>query len=116
VDPDRVTICHCTDCQSLTGSAYRVSVPTLAGDFHMLRGTPATYVKTGESGAKRVHGFCATCGSPIYSRAMDNPTTYGLRVGGMEERRELPARKQIWCRSALGWTANIAGLPGREKE
>jgi len=28
VDPERVTICHCTDCQALTGTAYRVSVPT----------------------------------------------------------------------------------------
>jgi len=27
VDTERVTICHCTDCQNLTGTAYRVSVP-----------------------------------------------------------------------------------------
>ncbi|MDP9109023.1 MAG: hypothetical protein M3N23_08120 [Pseudomonadota bacterium] len=27
VDAQQVTLCHCTDCQKLTGSAYRVSVP-----------------------------------------------------------------------------------------
>ena len=26
IDPDRVSICHCTDCQALTGSPYRVTV------------------------------------------------------------------------------------------
>jgi len=26
VDLDRVGICHCTDCQTMTGSAYRVTV------------------------------------------------------------------------------------------
>ncbi len=26
IDPKRVSICHCTDCQSLTGSPYRVTV------------------------------------------------------------------------------------------
>ena len=26
-DPERVSICHCTDCQTGTGSAFRVSVP-----------------------------------------------------------------------------------------
>ena len=26
IDPDRVSVCHCTDCQTLTGSPYRVTV------------------------------------------------------------------------------------------
>ena len=28
IDPDKVVICHCTDCQRLTGSAYRVTAVT----------------------------------------------------------------------------------------
>jgi len=35
VDTERVTICHCTDCQNLTGTAYRVSVPARAEDFRV---------------------------------------------------------------------------------
>jgi len=27
VDPDKAGICHCTDCQTLSGSAFRTSVP-----------------------------------------------------------------------------------------
>jgi hypothetical protein len=30
VDPQHVSLCNCTDCQVLTGSACRVSVPTPA--------------------------------------------------------------------------------------
>ena len=26
IDPERASICHCTDCQALTGSPYRVTV------------------------------------------------------------------------------------------
>lgn len=26
IAPEQVSICHCTDCQSLTGSAFRVTV------------------------------------------------------------------------------------------
>jgi hypothetical protein len=26
-DPETTTICHCTDCQTGTGSAFRVSIP-----------------------------------------------------------------------------------------
>ena len=38
IDPARVSICHCTDCQALTGSAYRVTVPTLIKDFELRTG------------------------------------------------------------------------------
>ena len=64
VDPSRVSICHCTDCQALTGSAFRVTVPTLNEDFELRTGAPKIYIKTGGSGAKRVQAFCARCGSP----------------------------------------------------
>jgi hypothetical protein len=34
-DPEKVTICHCTDCQTGTGSAFRVSVPIPGTLFKM---------------------------------------------------------------------------------
>ena len=37
VDPAIVVICHCTDCQTLSGSAFRTVVPTLAGSFRLLQ-------------------------------------------------------------------------------
>ena len=52
-DPSRVAICHCTDCQVLTGSPYRVSVVVPASDFRLLAGEPTFYVKTAESGNRR---------------------------------------------------------------
>ena len=116
VDPERVTICHCTDCQALTGSAYRVSVPTAHEAFRLRRGTPRIYIKTGDSGARRAQAFCPDCGSPLYTYAADHPTTYGLRVGCIEQRRELPPKKRIWCRSALDWSLDLRGLQTRDRE
>jgi hypothetical protein len=116
VDPGRTTICHCTDCQALTGTAYRVSVPTRVEDFRLLAGEPAIYTKTGSSGAKRLQAFCANCGSPIYAAAAEAATTYGLRTGNIVERAALVPTKQIWCDSALGWTMDIDGVEKHAKE
>jgi hypothetical protein len=116
IDPARVGICHCTDCQNLTGSAYRVSVPAARDAFKLVRGAPAVYVKTADSGAKRAQGFCQTCGSPIYTYDIEKPETYGLRVGCIDQRGELEPRRQIWCRSALPWAMNIEALPRRDRE
>jgi hypothetical protein len=116
IDPDAVTVCHCTDCQTLTGSAYRVNVRARKQDFKLLSGKPKLYVKTAESGTKRAHGFCPDCGTPIYSTAnVADPDSYGLRVGTIRERAQLPPKKRGWCRSALDWSINIESLPQSAK-
>lgn len=53
VDPAQVGICNCSDCQMLTGSAFRVSVPASSAGFRLLSGTPKVYVKTADSGTRR---------------------------------------------------------------
>lgn len=57
VDVSTVAICHCTDCQMFTGSAYRAVVRASVRDFVLQAGTPKSYVKTADSGAQRVHSF-----------------------------------------------------------
>lgn len=46
VDPAAVAICHCTDCQTLSGSAFRTVVPARRSDFRLLAGQPKAYLKT----------------------------------------------------------------------
>ena len=53
IDPAMVTICHCTDCQVLSGSAFRTVVPAPKASFRLLSGQPKIYVKTGDSGTRR---------------------------------------------------------------
>lgn len=110
IDPEQLTICHCTDCQRLTGTAYRAVVPAPREGFVLRSGQPKIYVKTAESGARRAHGFCADCGTPIYSEAIDGPPRFSLRLGAIEQRAELRPRRQIWCRSALPWAMNLEGV------
>ena len=118
VDPDRSSICHCTDCQVLTGTAYRVSIPAVAGTFRLLSGTPTVYLKTtADSGNKRRHSFCPNCGSPLFVNAdEDDPQVRGLRVGGLAQREQLPPKRRIWCQSALAWSQDIGPLPGIPKQ
>jgi len=115
IDPDKVNLCNCTDCQMLTGSAFRVSVPAPAATFRLLTGQPKVYVKTADSGAKRRHSFCPNCGTPVCATAdTENPPSYSLRVGCLKQRAQLPPKRRIWCRSALDWAQNVSGVPAAE--
>ena len=46
IDPEQVMVCHCTNCQSLSASAFRVVVPAPADKFS-LSGEPTIYVPGG---------------------------------------------------------------------
>jgi hypothetical protein len=118
VDPAAATVCHCSDCQKLTGTAFRTNIPSLPGTFRLKSGTPKTYIKTAESGNKRAHGFCPECGAPIFSTAPgSNPLTYGLRVGGIDQRAEFaPPTRQGWCRSALLWSMDLRAIERLDRQ
>ena len=116
IDSEQVKVCHCTDCQSLSASVFRVVVPVPADKFS-LSGEPTVYVITAESGARRAHAFCPRCGSAIYSTTADAPPTrYSIRVGTIRQRNELPPKAQIWTRSAQQWAEDLASLPRVEKQ
>ncbi|MEM7423808.1 MAG: GFA family protein [Pseudomonadota bacterium] len=111
IDPERIAVCHCTDCQNHSGAAYGV-VASVTADFELLTGSMKAFVKIADSGARRVLTFCPECGTRIYAKPEgDEPGFWGLRVGTISQRAALPPRMQVWCDSALGWTADLRALP-----
>ena len=116
LDPDGIMICHCTDCQTLSGSAYRTLARTVVDGFKLLTGEPKIYVKIGDSGARRQQSFCGNCGSPIYATAdEDGPRTYNVRAGTIDQRDELLPQRQMWYRSAQPWTQELTSFKRIEK-
>lgn len=115
VEPGTASVCHCLDCQMLTGSAFRANIAAPADRFRILTGEPSKYVKVADSGTRRVHAFCGICGAPVYSAAPENPKTYSLRLGALREKDALgrPAR-QIWTKRRLSWIAPVQGVPEME--
>ena len=110
IDPARVRICHCSDCQKLSGSSFRVVAPCPESDFRLLRGEPKLYVKTAESGARRVQAFCGACGSPLYATSEEpGDRTFGIRVGVITQRDQLTPMRQFWHRSAQPWLPSLPG-------
>ncbi|WDE08902.1 GFA family protein [Thalassomonas viridans] len=111
IDPDKVLICHCTDCQQLSGTAFRTVVVSEPDGLIFTRGQAKEYIKTAESGNKRAQGFCANCGSAIYATSADKSNRiYGIRVGSVHQRNELVPSSQIWCRSSVPWLEQLPDM------
>jgi hypothetical protein len=117
VDPATVVICHCTDCQTSSGSAFRTVVLTKPGTFALLFGAPTVYVKTAESGNNRQQTFCPTCGTPIYSAPVTGDTkVVVLRVGAIRQRDQLVPCDQYWFRSSQAWLPNLSTITKQDKQ
>jgi len=115
VDPEGVNVCHCTDCQNMTGSPFRASILTPAEHFRLRSGLPKTFIKTAESGNQRLHAFCPDCGTPVYATAISNPATYTLRLGTLRQRAQLKPKMQIWTRSALPAFQDLSRVASHER-
>ncbi len=110
IDPSRVMICHCADCQVLSGAPLRAVVAAPIAGF-VLRGQPKTYVKLAQSGNRRAQVFCPECGTPLYGSALENPTSVIIRLGCVEQRAQLKPAVQIWQHSAVPWLADLPSIP-----
>jgi hypothetical protein len=82
IDPEQVGVCHCRDCQTFSGSAFRGFAPAIEGTFKLLSGEPNRYMKTAASGHVNAMVFCPDCGTHICSTgAGPGSTFYGIRRG-----------------------------------
>ena len=64
--PQRVFICHCTDCQQQSGSAFGMSLVVNEEDFHLTQGKPKTITSKSAAGRDKLGAFCPQCLSLIH--------------------------------------------------
>lgn len=64
-DPLWVTICHCSDCQRRTGSAFNLGAVFEPTDVR-LEGEFGTFSRKGELGLDVEFHFCPGCGSNVH--------------------------------------------------
>jgi len=110
VNPDKVVICHCTDCQTISGAPYRANVPALVETFSMA-GEPNIYVKVGSSGARIATAFCGECGSPIYYRTNRRPDVIDLYAGTLSDPSALVPQCHVHAVEQLPWFEVLDDLP-----
>ena len=115
IDPARVMVCHCSDCQVLSGAPFRAVVAVPMERFE-LQGTPASYVKVADSGNRRAQKFCGHCGTPLFATAPENATSVVIRLGCVDQRAQLRPAVQIWQHAAMPWLDELSTIPGSPRQ
>ena len=100
--PQLVYTCHCTDCQSITSSAFSIGVTLPANAFNLTQGTPQAVQRAADSGRVTTWWICGKCGAWVF--AGPNPaSTRNIRGGTLDDTSWLHPTVHFWARNKQPW-------------
>lgn len=108
-EPIFVGVCHCTNCQKGSGSAFNavVAVPKPAVS---MTGSLSTYEGRGDTGNAVYRRFCPECGSPVAEEAAAMADVVMIPIGTLDNPSAAQPATQIYCDSALPWALLEGGI------
>jgi hypothetical protein len=101
--PLMTAVCHCSDCQKQTGSAFSVNVLVPTEGFEVAGRSLSSFSSNGSSGLPVRRFFCSTCGSALYSAVTTMPGLFVIKAGTLSDPTVLKPALHLWCASAQPW-------------
>ena len=107
--------CWCRVCQFIGAGSGTVNVcfPSAALTLH---GEPRVYKSAADSGSAMQRGFCASCGTPLFSAAEIRPHLVFVRAGTLDDREIGRPASTIWTSQAPSWACIDESLPRIERQ
>ncbi len=96
-------VCHCTDCQKRTGSAFGVSVQVPAESVKLEQGDLRKRQRTAASGNIVTSLFCPECGTTVMSFSHARANIRVIAAGTLGDPSWVPILAHTWTGSAVPW-------------
>lgn len=77
--------CQCRQCQRISGTGHGSYMAFPSRTDVTLNGAATHREVTGDSGTVKSHGFCPTCGSPVYLTLSTAPAMFIIHAGSLDE-------------------------------
>lgn len=114
-DPLIVHVCHCRDCQRLTGSAFVTNIWIEKKFVEVGATSPKSFKLTAGSGKPHEVFFCERCGTYVWSKYHASPgDTLLVRVGALDHPESVKPDVHIFTRSKLPWVDLPKEVPSFE--
>jgi hypothetical protein len=113
--PMFVHCCHCTSCQTETGSAFAVNALYEADRVETISGAAEAVTTPSESGKGQLIWRCPACRVALWSNyGGAGDAVRFVRVGTLDAPASLPPDIHIYTRSRLPWVRLPEGVPAVE--
>lgn len=106
--PLELAVCHCTDCQRQSGSAFGMSLAVRAASFRLTKGELESFAVTCNSGRIKTCSFCGDCGTRIHHQT--RPDVLSVKCGTLDDKADLRPSAHYWTKSKLPWVVIPPGV------
>ena len=108
--PLSVHACHCTDCQTLSGSAFGLSMVLKACDIEVVAGNlGVNRFNTSRVSMHRHH--CTECGVALWFSSPDYEGIVAVKPGTLDNTSSLKPVAHMWVKSAQPWLTIANDVP-----
>lgn len=107
-EPISFYLCHCTDCQAETGSAFGQTMHVRSEAIGEVEG-PVGEHSAVLAGDDFVLHHCTHCLTLLWGGRPSMPQVLGVNAGGLEDVAGLTPYGNMWTRSARPWVAFAPG-------
>lgn len=114
-EPIAFYLCHCTDCQAETGSAFGQSMGVRREAIGNVEGAVREHTVEERNGQRSQVTYCANCLTHLWGASEALPQIRGLNAGSLEATSGLQPYGNMWTRSKLDW-AVLAPGPAYEQQ
>lgn len=101
-EPVFLTICHCTECQRQSGSAFGMSLRMRRGDVILTRGDLKRWIRIADNGNAVGLAFCANCGTRIWHEPEEQEFVH-IKPGTLDDTSGLEPRYQSYTTRKHAW-------------
>lgn len=91
-------LCHCTECQKQSSSAYGESLRVNAADVET-QGEMKSFVRSSDSGNELEGRFCPDCGTRLFHLRPGYGEQFSIKAGSLDDTSWLKPAGHIWTRS-----------------
>lgn len=109
-DPVVLYACHCTDCQTATGTAFALTMIIERDAIEVTRGTPERHEFRLDAKREKRSSRCAACNTTLWTAPVAFPNLLNLQPGTLDDTSWLVPAGHIWTRSAQPWFAIPEGV------
>lgn len=103
--------CYCRDCQRSSGTALASVFAVPKAAVKILKGEARYFDVKADSGKKLSRGFCATCGSPLFSLVEAMPDVIAIKASSLDDPGQFKPGMSIYTSSAPAWAPITENLP-----
>jgi hypothetical protein len=107
-EPLTLAVCHCTECQRQSGSAFGMSLAVRSGDFRLLAGEPRAFNVSCDSGRTKKCVFCPSCGTRIYHQVLE--AVLSIKAGTLDDTSRLKPLAHYWTKRKQPWVVIPEGV------